>query len=148
MLDRIKYRRQLRRLQRGRNQLRKSYDKDINQEQDEEEKHGLIAEEIHFIGEEEVAIGELQTTYLCREARKLMVPIPDRDDQGAWEDRRDNRYRYRKPVLTTKGMYDLNKKIRDERRERREASTFWIMFLFGLLGSLIGVLAFLRDILG
>ena len=99
--------------------------------------------------EKDARIRELQSAHFCREADNLGILKPGYDDKGAWDGFKGSSpdLPVKGVVLTLKGIDDLRKRIRAERSERREVYRDWAAIIIGILGALIGVLAFLRDIL-
>jgi|GEM_PF-1280977 len=89
--------------------------------------------------EEDIAL--LAQRRLFRRASRLLVPTPRHDEKGMWD---------RSPVtgwylLTRDGIKQLRAEIRQERRERREGILTWGPMATGIIGSLIGLLAVLRE---
>ncbi|MCK4914512.1 MAG: hypothetical protein KAS69_07970 [Planctomycetes bacterium] len=104
--------------------------------QDEIEK--LRSEEMNESQIIDEKIGSLVTQRLCKKADQLMVPIPDYHDEEYWNDMcvyRQGR------ILTTKGVCEVKKAIRAEKRERREGFVVWMAALTGIIGAITGLVA-------
>ena len=140
MISAIKYRYQLKKLFRKRDNAVKSYHKQLA----EAKKRGAKREEIELLNHEywtsddeyREEISTLVTQRLLRKARKLMLPTPDRGNESLWEpcqfSNRSN--------LTEKGIAELRATIRREQKETREIYIPWIRALAGLFGVIIGLL--------
>ncbi len=137
MLERIKYRRQLRRFRKEKIHTKKEHGAYIKKATNEDEKDYMIYEMRNDLAEKDLRVRELQTVHFCREADKLLIPKPDWNDEGMWEGFKNPRLK--RIVLTTKGVSDLMARIRDERKERREIYRDWAAIIIGILGALIGV---------
>lgn len=142
MIEYIKYRYKLAKLEKEKNKIKKSYDSYIKEVPEEiRERDKRIAEAMAFISEIDLQIKELYTDYMKNIANKLMVPIPNYNDENIWE----KPMGYRSLILTRNGMYELKKFIRLERKERREIIFSWITLLIGLIGVLIGLFSVLKN---
>lgn len=142
MFDWIKYRYCLWKLLRSKRETQGSYSKTIKKAKSEEEKRKTSSEAGFFIAEEELKIRELQTARLRYIAKRLMVPIPEFKDENLWKkDRCLNTY-----ILTSRGIYELKKLIRNEKKEKREIVFSWITLLIGLLGAQIGLISMLKEL--
>ena len=93
------------------------------------------------ISEIDRQIRELHTERLLKIANKLIVPIPSFSDETAWEELSP----YRKICLTNKGIFELKKSIRLEKKERRDIVFSLITILIGLIGALIGLISVLKN---
>jgi hypothetical protein len=137
MIETIKYRRQLKKLNRKYDELSKFYDekmakaKSIN---DKEMLHAEAGSEIVPIIEE---IDLLKTERFCQLADKLLVPIPEHSNKEMW---REKHYSYG-DMLTDKGIWEIKKLIRQEKRERREGFIVWLAALTGIIGAITGLAA-------
>ena len=78
-----------------------------------------------------------QTRYLCQEADRLIVTIPDIHDQNMWIEDGDRRF------LTREGFAQLRSGIRAERKARAERFVIWAPSVIGILGALIGLVSLL-----
>ena len=138
MLDGMKYRWRLRKLERQLNEIQRTYAK---------HRKGLSGEELVQLRAEEGSeadpvlekIDVLTTRRFCQIANRLMVPLPDRSDEDLWE---ESPYGLGK-VLTSKGIWELKKLIRQERRESREGFLWWLAALTGIVGAITGLVAVL-----
>jgi hypothetical protein len=81
----------------------------------------------------------LKSNILTHKAYKYNVPLPDRNKKELWETTFNNTY------LTDKGRFIVNKAIREELKERRNAVTQIITALAGLIGVLIGLITALKN---
>lgn len=137
----LKYRIALWRLHRQREQLRRSYAKDLEQARARKAKREEIDEiqsgEMHEHELIDSEIAELTNVYWIREAEKRLVPRPDYNDKSNWkEDRVTGR-----PWLSDKAISQLRSEVR---RERREAWEYWQVrgsLLIGVLGTIIGIIS-------
>jgi hypothetical protein len=138
MFDGMRYRWQLRRLEGEVDRIRTDYAKHQKGLSGNELEH-LYAEESSMLEPVLAEIDTLKTQRFCRTANRLMVPSPDWQDKELWEELRYGRGK----VLTCKGIWELKKLIRQERRERREAFLVWLAALTGIVGALTGLAAVL-----
>jgi len=138
MFEAIKYRWQLRKLEKECSTIEQSYvkhRKGLSRKQLEE----LDAEEDSEIWPVLEEINSLKTGRFCQVANRLMVPLPDHKDKELWQDQSYGRGR----VLTSKGFWELKKLIRQEKRERREGFVVWLAALTGIIGATTGLAAVL-----
>jgi len=75
--------------------------------------------------------------YLIAEADRLLIPLPDKEDEKIWE----NIERY--PTLTQQGINEVRAEIRAERKARMELFVMWVPGVVGVLGALIGLASIL-----
>ena len=101
-----------------------------------QELHGEEGSQIWPLLEE---IDALKTRRFCQIANRLMVPLPDREDNQFWQ---DEHYGFGR-ALTPKGFWELKKLIRQEKRERREGLVVWLAALTGIIGAITGLVAVL-----
>lgn len=81
----------------------------------------------------QVEIDTLKSRRFCQIANKLMVPLPEmKGNKGFWEEHTSLGRR----TLTTKGIWELKKLIREEKRERRQ----WIALLTALITAIAGAI--------
>lgn len=85
----------------------------------------------------ELEIMELHTRYLYSKAQKLLLPIPDYNDESYWETPNFSNRRH----LTNKGIALLRSEIRKELHERRVGLLTWVAALTGLVGAVSGLVA-------
>jgi hypothetical protein len=138
VFEAIKYRWELRNLEKECNRITEPYDK---------RRKGLSSqelEELRFeIGSELAPVSEkinaLKTSRFRQVANRLMVPLPESKDKELWEDLHYIGGR----ALTDKGFWELKKLIRQEKRERREGFVVWLAALTGIIGTLTGLAAVL-----
>ena len=139
MLARIQFAIQVRRLQRRRREISDKYAALMRQtdKNDEEAVRTVEYEESMARDDNDGEIADLQSSYLVLEAERLLLPLPEFNQEGgAWEQSRPGRYR-----LNDYGRTMMLGAIRKERKERREQWHPWLTSLTGLVGALIGLLA-------
>jgi len=138
MFEAIKYRWELRKLEKEQNRITKNFEKN---------KKGLSGAELESLradlGSESWPVLEkidaLKTKRFRQIADRLMVPMPESKDKELWQDLQYVGGR----VLTDKGFWELKKLIRQEKRERREGFVVWLAALTGIIGALTGLAAVL-----
>ena len=91
--------------------------------------------ELQYIDEQ---LDSLVTRRLCKIANKLMVPVPDHENKDLWWEMCV--YQPGK-VFTTKGIQEIRRNIRTERKERWEVIMVWFALLTGLIGATTGLVA-------
>jgi len=87
-------------------------------------------------------IDEAHTKYLMSRARRLVVPLPDWNDDRLWSIEANTG----EHVLTAAGINELRAAIRAEKKARREAVQSWLPWvgaLTGIIGALTGLFAVL-----
>lgn len=91
--------------------------------------------ELGFIEDQ---IEKLVSGALIAEAHRLMLPIPEYQEDGEfWE-----RSHWTGGIfLTRKGMVDLRASIRAERAARRDGALTWFAALTGIVGAITGLVA-------
>lgn len=83
----------------------------------------------------------LISNYYRRRADALSVPMPDIDDETMWE-KIENDYTGRTTrTLTTAGELATISIIREAEKHRREVKAFWLTWVTGMGGILIGVIS-------
>ena len=86
----------------------------------------------------EEEISKLKTDYLTGKANEMCLPLPTIDDKnGCWE-KGNLTERW---ILTNKGITEIRKLIRTERKENLEITSRWVYILFGLIGAITGLIA-------
>ena len=91
--------------------------------------------DIMFIEDE---IARLKTQYTISKAEKMSLPTPSvTDKDGLWE---MGNYT-RKWCLTNKGITEMRREIRKERKEILELWSHWATILIGLIGAVTGLIA-------
>jgi hypothetical protein len=144
MFEAIKYRRQLKKLD-------KQYFDTVNRYSEQRKKPNRTNEDLEISRSNENCdvsqiieeIQSIKTKRFCKIADRLMVPLPDFKDEALWG-RTDFGFG---TILTDKGFWELKKLIRQEKRERREAFLAWLPLvtaLTGLIGVIIGLVAVLN----
>lgn len=83
-------------------------------------------------------IANLITQYLIFKAKKMLLPTPPvTDKEGLWEwSNYINRW-----SLTTKGIAEIRRLIRQERKEKLELVSHWATILIGIIGAITGLIA-------
>ena len=138
MYKAIKYRWELRKLEKEYNRIDKSFKKD---------KKGLSGEQLEILRGEVSSeiwpvyekIEALKTRRFRQIANRLMIPLPESKDKELWTDLQYVEGR----ALTDKGFWELKKFIRQEKRERREGFVVWLAALTGIIGATTGLAAVL-----
>jgi len=83
-------------------------------------------------------IAHLKTQYIISKAEKMSLPTPSvTDKDGLWE---MGNYT-RKWCLTNKGITEMRREIRKERKEILELWSHWATILIGLIGAVTGLIA-------
>jgi hypothetical protein len=142
MFGYLSFRRQLRRLEREQDQLEEKSKRDLDaarkrkasEDEVEEIQRDDTDTQIHF----QEAIQKLHSSYLLREAYRLIVPAPDLKEPLMWE--MDDADRY---YLSQRGINKLRGAIRQERKSRGELFLMWMPGIVGILGALIGLASIL-----
>ncbi len=144
ILDKMKYRRQMNKLNNEIKDIDKHFSNQIKKarkEGNKEEDAIAIIQEGSFeclLIQHEKDI--LTTSYLTGLANKLIIPLPNKDSDN-WKEHASH---YR-TLLTDKGIYDLRGRIRREQKERSEVFLRWIMALTGIGGVLIGLISTIKN---
>jgi hypothetical protein len=86
-------------------------------------------------------IAALVTTQLRNTANRLLVPIPDLNDEAFWIELNT----LARMALTPVGISELRSAIRKERKERLANLAFWVNIILGLIGSITGLIAVLKN---
>jgi hypothetical protein len=101
---------------------------------------GLVSEMFFETDLSDNEVARLETTFLTREARRYMIPVPPLKESDAWEESSVDARHY----LTFAAMRDLRNRIREERRLRAEPVTIWLPLAIGLIGAVTGLVSVLR----
>ncbi len=136
MFEAIKYRWQLYNLDKKYAKVTNSYKK-LRKTAKRDEYQRLREEEGSEVSPILEEIDSLRTKTFCRSANKLLVPQPDYNNKEFWEKRY---YGYGKN-LTDKGLWEIKKLIREEKRQRREGFVVWMATLTGIIGAITGLVA-------
>lgn len=91
--------------------------------------------ELGFIEDQ---IEALVSGALIAEAHRLMLPIPEYQEDGAFWERSSFTGG---AFLTRKGMVELRASIRAERAARRDGALAWFAALTGIVGAITGLVA-------
>jgi hypothetical protein len=149
MLDGMKYRGRLWKLQRGRDKTTAKFKKQIADSYKSKEgrhvREGILVNEQFELEEWDDEINSITTGYLLSQARRLILPIPNADDD--WFVSETFGSRYLTPATVTK----LRADIRAERKARWELFQSHAVLvislttaLTGVLGAAIGFLSFMK----
>lgn len=138
-----RYRRDLAALNRKRSDIDNSYSKDLEiarKNHEPPDKIRSIQEsrrwELLYADDE---IMELSSRRLLDAARKLLIPVPEFNEEN-WEESSVTGGRF----LTRQGMQELRRSIREEHKARREGHLVWGSALVGLIGALTGLASVLK----
>jgi len=143
MFKAIKYRWELRKLEKEYNRIDKSFEKD---------KKGLSGKQLEILRGEVSSeiwpvyekIEALKTRRFRQIANRLMVPMPESKDKELWTELHCAEGR----ALTDKGFWEIKKLIRQENRERHEGFMIWLVVLTaltGIIGAITGLAAVLSQ---
>ena len=142
MIDYLKYRLQLRKLNKQIWENSKHYFKKIAQAEREKKEESdiedIYAEWQGVNKEPEINRKILETNYLMEKAIKYNVPLPDINDNTLYD------VYYEHNFLSDKGRFELNRNIRQEIKERLEIWIPYITVVIGLIGALIGLISVLK----
>jgi hypothetical protein len=140
MLDYLRFRLDLWKLERSKRKIIKGYAADLaearKRKAPRDEREGILHTERWELEAVDDEIAQLHTLYLLRKAHRLIIPIPKTDDGETWEVSKQFGYR----LLTPKGMSDLRAAARAERKARREE---WLVFV-PMIGAVTGLMERLR----
>ena len=142
MLAELKFQKRLKKLSAGQAKTTAYYNRKLK----EARKQGKNKDDIMGLDEEayfeysmaQEEIDMLITDRLTSKARKLILPLPAFENEEMWKKCHDLSSRF---VLTSKGIAELRKNIRSERKDRRDVYIPWIAIAIGLIGALTGLLA-------
>ena len=144
MINALKYHMELKNLHKQYYKTSTFYRVKIEQAQKEhksrDEIQALNSEKWHELQYIDEQIDSLVSRRLCRIANRLMVPIPDYGNEAYWVEM--GAYDVGK-VLTAKGIQEIRKNIRSERKERWEWLFVLLAALTGLVGAITGLAAVL-----
>jgi leucyl-tRNA synthetase len=140
MFEYLKFRWNLYRLFRDRDNLDSFYKKAIQKAEKDKraDVDGLIAEALHEQRWTDEDISILITNYLVRCASRKFLPIPNHQERGMWE---ACVFQQNRSVLTGAGIARLRSTIRAEQKERRDMITSWVTFGVGIIGAMTGLIA-------
>jgi hypothetical protein len=138
MFDYFKYRHKLYQINRKLDKIDKLYEKDfkrLKKEKNKEEFERVLAEWSGVAAEYETEKEIVQTKYFMRIAYRLNVHSPDILNPELWEES------YWGKHLSDKARFELNKAIRQEKKERREGWVQIVTLFIGLVGTFIGLVS-------
>ncbi|HZT34456.1 MAG TPA: hypothetical protein VFA15_00940 [Nitrososphaera sp.] len=144
MVNWFRFRYRLQKVLRNKDRLERSYLKAIRQAE-KKPKHPYEADELwaEFFSEKafyDDEINSLVTGHLCEMASQLMLPVPEHEEKGMWQ---EAEHRHNRWVLSVKGAAELRAAIRKEQRESREQFVIWASLLTGIIGALTGLISIL-----
>lgn len=93
---------------------------------------------------QELGLACIQTDYLRKRAASLLLLLPDLEAPEMWGqvewdiDNREPHY------LTSKGIIEVKKAIREETKHRRETISYWFAIIVGVIGSVAGLVSALK----
>lgn len=142
MIDSIEYCWKLKKLHSALDKTSRCYKRLIR----EAKERGDSPEELGGLGAEgtgesmgiKYEIDLLETSYLLKQAERLMLPTPDLREKEMWE---KGPFTAGRSVLTASGISYLRKSIRQEQKERRDKYIPWIIAISGLIVVLTGLFA-------
>lgn len=81
----------------------------------------------------------VQTEYFKRLCQRYALPMPDKSNEELYvkfdfDDDAGDRY-----LLNDKGIFEVRRLIREEKKAIREEYGFWITMIIGLVGALTGL---------
>lgn len=140
MFGLIKYRYGIRKLNKAIAKIEKKYEKDKKEAtgNDYDSLMSMIASEVFPLYEE---IEHLKTKRFCQLSNKYEIPIPEREDENFWNKRQ---YDYGR-VLTTEGIWEIKKLLKEEKRFRREGIAIWLTAIIGTIGAATGFIAIIKN---
>lgn len=144
MLDILKYKYDLWKLQQEKDKTRRIFGKEMAEAEKKKASHDdmahIVGEEMYFIDTIDEQIAQLQGQLLRRQAERYLIPFPKRiTKNGDWEQSKiTGRW-----LLGQKTVSELRNAIRREQKDRREKWQGWLALLIGLIGALIGLLSVL-----
>jgi hypothetical protein len=137
MWEYFMYRSKLNKLYKNQDKIREYYKSKLTQ--DKIDKESLSGECSHQHHEIQNSIDLLKSERILRIAQRYDLPLPDLGDDKMWE-----RGIYGRS-LTNAGRFQLNKAIRQEKKERCEPIVTIITLLIGFGGVIIGILSSCGD---
>jgi hypothetical protein len=105
--------------------------------------------EISYLSEREDKISTwiefVQTEYQKSVCQKMLIPLPDHNDDKMFftynfDDNEGDRY-----IFTTYGFHHIRKLIRQEKKERLEVYSHWAGIIIGVGGMLIGLISVFKS---
>lgn len=140
MFEWLKYRWRLGKLIKECERVERIYSKAISNAKDEE-KDSIRSEAGSALEPINVKINCLKSGRLCNIANRLTVPIPEIQNKTFWE----SSYYTSSYYLTTEGINEVRKRIRQERKDCCDLMLPWITAIVGILGALIGLVAVFKS---
>lgn len=137
----FRYRKELYKLNSQRDKEKKSLDKLVDKARKDGgydaaiEVYQMESVDFHIIDDE---ISYLKTRHLISKAEKMSLPTPRiADEDGLWE---QSSY-IGKWYLTNKGITEIRRLIRQERKENFELVSHWVTIIIGVIGAIIGLIS-------
>lgn len=147
MIEWLCFKKQMYSFERWDRRVKAGYAADLTKALSEKKSHDDLRNISHSEYEELALNDELRrqvvTKYLVSKAHRLIIPVPDYNDDLKWEEGHRSGGKY----LTSLGVKELRSDIRKERVERfqsLQAFLFWIPMLIGLIGAIAGLVAILH----
>lgn len=139
LLDDLAFRWRLGRLLKDQDKISNRYQPDLERarrDKDWERENSVALDmfsERDFVDEK---IARLQHAYLAKQARYLLIPLPEfKKEEGEWRELEQiGGY-----VLNDEALLRLARDVRQERRERIELAFLWPSALIGFVGGLVGL---------
>jgi hypothetical protein len=132
---------ELQKHQRELNRTSKLYDNLIDKAKKEkktqDEIDSLIGEMFAETGIIEEEIKSILSRKWIQKAEKLMLPIPDYDDDECWEKGVYTQSRF----LKAKGITKIRNLVREENSAQRKGILDWVIPIIGIIGAVTGLLA-------
>lgn len=125
-----------------RSKLRKQYKQLRSEESNSTVRDEILSEEMHEIGMLDDEIDSMESEYLIEEARKLLLPLPDKDEENTYwcSSRFTGLYQ-----LNRNGMHELRNRVREERSAKRQWMIAAGATLTGIIGAISGLVAVWKD---
>ena len=140
MVEWLKYHRRLSLLNKQYDKEKRPYSKLISEAKGGE-KQQLLSEAGSILAPIDEEINCLKSRRLCQIANSLIVSIPKMQDETYWEfSHYTGGY-----FLTTEGINEVRKRIRQERKDRCDLVLAWIPAVVGIMGGLIGLVAVIKN---
>ena len=123
-----------RRLRKDMGRAEGRYDALINGASDRMERGRLEHEASVEMTYRYLEIQEMDSDRVIRQANKLRIPRPGRDDEESWENNAYNDPRVGDRILTTTVIDNLEKRITEKRTGRRQVYKDWVLIFAAIAG--------------
>jgi hypothetical protein len=108
---------------------------------DQQKVRELESEESHMTEiaiDFQVRVARLHSEYLIRKSYRLMVPLPEHNEESKmWDEYKGHVF------LSERGINKLRADVRAESRARIEMFLMWVPGIVGILGALLGLVSVL-----